>query len=111
MPLACVCAHNAMGSYVLPTHLARLYPNPWVIQLKYEGHYEDQKRRTRLKAKETLINSFAVIPANAGIQLPIELKALDSGSPLRYAWNNELFSASLSIAHHNMHFPRLGLAL
>ena len=47
--------------------------------------------------KETLINSFAVIPANAGIQLPVELNALDSGSPRCYARNDELFRTSLSI--------------
>ena len=34
-------------------------------------------------ARETLINSFALIPAEAGIQLAVELKALDSGSQLR----------------------------
>ena len=47
--------------------------------------------------KATLINPFAVIPAKAGIQLPVELKTLDSGSPLRYARNDYLFSASLTL--------------
>jgi len=60
-----------------------------------------EKGITEENTKEGLINSFDVIPANtlkgikAGIQQPTELKALDSGSPLRYARNDELIRASL----------------
>jgi len=36
-----------------------------------------------------------IIPANAGIQQPIDLKTLDSGSPLRCARNDELFTSFL----------------
>ena len=32
---------------------------------------------------------YAVIPAHTGIQQPAESKALDSGSPLRYARNDK----------------------
>ena len=45
--------------------------------------------------REGLINSFYVVPAHAGIQQLTELKSLDSGCPLRYARNDELFRASL----------------
>jgi hypothetical protein len=44
---------------------------------------------------DNLINHFDVIPAHAGIQQSSELKALDSGSSLRYARNDELCEVSL----------------
>jgi hypothetical protein len=50
---------------------------------------------------DNLINHFDVIPAHTlkgtsvGIQQSSELKALDSGSSLRYARNDELCEVSL----------------
>jgi len=42
-----------------------------------------------------LIADFNVIPAHTGIQQAAGLKALDSGSPLRYVRNDELFAGFL----------------
>ena len=52
--------------------------------------------------REGLINSSVVIPAHAGIQYQAENKQLDSGSTLRFAWNDELIRASLGLKQELM---------